>query len=37
MSARALSEHTIQYLRESGLSEAEIAAFTGKSLMAERG
>jgi crotonobetainyl-CoA:carnitine CoA-transferase CaiB-like acyl-CoA transferase len=32
-----LGEHTIQYLRESGLSEDEIAAFTGKSLMAERG
>jgi crotonobetainyl-CoA:carnitine CoA-transferase CaiB-like acyl-CoA transferase len=30
-----LGEHTIAYLRESGLSEDEIAAFTGKSLVAE--
>jgi crotonobetainyl-CoA:carnitine CoA-transferase CaiB-like acyl-CoA transferase len=30
-----LGEHTIAYLRETGLSEDEIAAFTGKSLMAE--
>jgi CoA:oxalate CoA-transferase len=30
-----LGEHTIAYLRETGLSEDEIAAFTGKSLVAE--
>jgi crotonobetainyl-CoA:carnitine CoA-transferase CaiB-like acyl-CoA transferase len=30
-----LGEHTIAYLRETGLSEDEIAAFTGKSLAAE--
>ena len=32
-----LGEHTIKYLRETGLSEDQIAAFTGKSLVAERG
>ena len=32
-----LGEHTVAYLRETGLSEDEITAFTGKSLMAERG
>jgi crotonobetainyl-CoA:carnitine CoA-transferase CaiB-like acyl-CoA transferase len=31
-----LGEHTVTYLRESGLSEDEIAAFTGESLAAER-
>jgi crotonobetainyl-CoA:carnitine CoA-transferase CaiB-like acyl-CoA transferase len=30
-----LGEHTAKYLRESGLSEVEIAAFTGKSVAAE--
>jgi crotonobetainyl-CoA:carnitine CoA-transferase CaiB-like acyl-CoA transferase len=30
-----LGEHTVAYLRESGLSEEEIAAFTGKSVAAE--
>jgi crotonobetainyl-CoA:carnitine CoA-transferase CaiB-like acyl-CoA transferase len=30
-----LGEHTIAYLRETGLSEDEIAAFAGKSLAAE--
>jgi crotonobetainyl-CoA:carnitine CoA-transferase CaiB-like acyl-CoA transferase len=30
-----LGEHTVTYLRESGLSEEEIAAFTGKSVAAE--
>ncbi len=30
-----LGEHTAKYLRESGLPEAEIAAFTGKSVAAE--
>jgi crotonobetainyl-CoA:carnitine CoA-transferase CaiB-like acyl-CoA transferase len=29
-----LGEHTIAYLRETGLSEDEIAAFTGKPLVA---
>src|SRR5713101_743388 len=32
----SLGEHTIAFLRESGLSEDEISAFTGKSLAAER-
>ena len=32
-----LGEHTVKYLRESGLSDDQIAAFTGKSLVAERG
>jgi crotonobetainyl-CoA:carnitine CoA-transferase CaiB-like acyl-CoA transferase len=32
-----LGEHTVKYLRETGLSEDQIAAFTGKSLIAERG
>ncbi|MGB0058270.1 MAG: CoA transferase, partial [Methyloceanibacter sp.] len=31
-----LGEHTVAFLRETGLSEDEIAAFSGKSLMAER-
>ena len=31
-----LGEHTIAFLRETGLSEDEIAAFSGKSLAAER-
>jgi crotonobetainyl-CoA:carnitine CoA-transferase CaiB-like acyl-CoA transferase len=31
-----LGEHTIAFLRETGLSENEIAAFTGKSLATER-
>jgi hypothetical protein len=30
-----LGEHTVMFLRESGLSDDEIAAFTGKSLAAE--
>jgi len=30
-----LGEHTVAFLRETGLSEDEIAAFSGKSLMAE--
>jgi crotonobetainyl-CoA:carnitine CoA-transferase CaiB-like acyl-CoA transferase len=30
-----LGEHTIAYLRETGRSDAEIAAFTGKPLIAE--
>ena len=30
-----LGEHTLEFLRETGRSEAEIAAFAGKSLMAE--
>jgi CoA:oxalate CoA-transferase len=30
-----LGEHTVTYLRESGLSEEEIAAFTGKSAAAQ--
>jgi len=29
-----LGEHTIAFLRETGLSENEIAAFSGKSLLA---
>jgi crotonobetainyl-CoA:carnitine CoA-transferase CaiB-like acyl-CoA transferase len=29
-----LGEHTIAYLRETGLSEDQIAAFAGKPLMA---
>ena len=32
-----LGEHTVEYLRQSGLSDDEMSAFTGKSLMAERG
>jgi crotonobetainyl-CoA:carnitine CoA-transferase CaiB-like acyl-CoA transferase len=32
-----LGEHTVAYLRESGLSEDEIAAFTGKRLAAAPG
>ncbi len=32
-----LGEHTAEYLRQTGLSEDEIAAFSGKSLVAERG
>ena len=32
-----LGEHTIAYLRETGLSEDEIAAFTGKRLVAAPG
>src|SRR5687768_1915842 len=32
-----LGEHTVEYLRQSGLSDDEMAAFTSKSLMAERG
>jgi crotonobetainyl-CoA:carnitine CoA-transferase CaiB-like acyl-CoA transferase len=32
-----LGEHTVAYLRETGRSDAEIAAFTGKKLMAEQG
>ncbi len=32
-----LGEHTAEYLRQTGLSEEEIAAFSGKSLVAERG
>jgi crotonobetainyl-CoA:carnitine CoA-transferase CaiB-like acyl-CoA transferase len=31
-----LGEHTVAFLKETGLSEAEIAAFSGKSLAAER-
>jgi crotonobetainyl-CoA:carnitine CoA-transferase CaiB-like acyl-CoA transferase len=31
-----LGEHTVAFLRESGLAEDEIATFTGKSLAAER-
>src|SRR5258705_10646939 len=31
-----LGEHTVAFLRESGLSEDQISAFTGKSLAAER-
>jgi crotonobetainyl-CoA:carnitine CoA-transferase CaiB-like acyl-CoA transferase len=31
-----LGEHTVAFLRESGLSEDEIARFSGKSLMVER-
>src|ERR1700686_1870105 len=31
-----LGEHTVAFLRETGLSEDEIAAFTGRSLAAER-
>jgi crotonobetainyl-CoA:carnitine CoA-transferase CaiB-like acyl-CoA transferase len=34
--AATLGEHTITVLRESGLSEAEIAAFTNKSPTADR-
>ena len=30
-----LGEHTVACLRQSGLSENEIAAFSGKSLAAE--
>ncbi len=33
---KVLNLHTVAFLRESGLSEAEISAFTGKSLVAER-
>jgi hypothetical protein len=32
-----LGEHTMQYLRETGLSEDQIGAFTGKALVEERG
>jgi CoA:oxalate CoA-transferase len=32
--AATLGEHTVTYLRESGLAEDEIAAFTGKPAMA---
>ncbi|MDB5583701.1 MAG: carnitine dehydratase [Bradyrhizobium sp.] len=32
-----LGEHTVKYLRETGLSEHQIAAFAGESLVAERG
>ena len=32
-----LGEHTVAYLRETGLSEDEIAAFTGKRLVAAPG
>jgi hypothetical protein len=32
-----LGEHTVTYLRETGLSEDEIAEFTGKPLMAAPG
>jgi hypothetical protein len=32
-----LGEHTTEYLRQTGLSDDEIAAFSGKSLVAERG
>jgi crotonobetainyl-CoA:carnitine CoA-transferase CaiB-like acyl-CoA transferase len=32
----SLGEHTVAFLRETGLSEDEIAAFTGRSLAAER-
>jgi crotonobetainyl-CoA:carnitine CoA-transferase CaiB-like acyl-CoA transferase len=31
-----LGEHTVAFLRETGLSENEIAAFSGKSLATER-
>jgi crotonobetainyl-CoA:carnitine CoA-transferase CaiB-like acyl-CoA transferase len=34
--AATLGEHTVAYLRESGLTEDEIAAFTGKPAMAAR-
>jgi hypothetical protein len=30
-----LGEHTLALLKQTGLSEDEIAAFSGKSLMAE--
>jgi crotonobetainyl-CoA:carnitine CoA-transferase CaiB-like acyl-CoA transferase len=33
--AATLGEHTVTYLRETGLSKQEIAAFTGNSLAAE--
>ena len=31
-----LGEHTVAFLKETGLSEAEIAAFSGKALATER-
>jgi hypothetical protein len=31
-----LGEHTVAFLRETGLSEDEITAFSGKSLAAVR-
>ena len=34
--AATLGEHTLTYLREAGLGEAEIAAFTGKPAAAGR-
>ena len=34
--AATLGEHTAEFLRETGLSEEEIAAFTGKRAVAAR-
>ena len=34
--AATLGEHTVAFLRETGLSEDEIAGFTGKLQVAER-